>query len=41
MPEVPWLEPIPDALIRSESADPASIAASHTGIRLALIAASQ
>jgi RNA polymerase sigma-70 factor, ECF subfamily len=41
MPEVPWLEPIPDARVRTESADPASIAASRTGIRLALIAALQ
>ena len=38
---VPWLQPIPDALLRSESADPASVAASNANIRLALIAALQ
>jgi RNA polymerase sigma-70 factor, ECF subfamily len=36
--EVPWLEPMPDALI---SADPASVVTSRTNIRLALIAALQ
>jgi RNA polymerase sigma-70 factor (ECF subfamily) len=41
MPEVPWLQPIPDALLRPDSADPASVAASRTNIRLALIAALQ
>jgi len=41
IPEVPWLQPIPDALLRPESADPASVAASRAGIRLALIAALQ
>jgi RNA polymerase sigma-70 factor (ECF subfamily) len=41
MPEVPWLQPIPDALMRPESADPASVATSRTNIRLALIAALQ
>jgi len=41
MPEVPWLQPIPDALLRPESADPASVAASRANIRLALIAALQ
>jgi RNA polymerase sigma-70 factor, ECF subfamily len=35
-PEVPWLEPIPDALL-----NPESIAVSRTSIRLALIAALQ
>ncbi|MFB4304668.1 sigma-70 family RNA polymerase sigma factor [Actinomadura sp. GTD37] len=35
-PEVPWLEPIPDA-----RADPAAIVAGRTGLRLALIAALQ
>jgi RNA polymerase sigma-70 factor, ECF subfamily len=40
-PEVPWLQPIPDALMRPESADPASVATSRTSIRLALIAALQ
>jgi len=40
-PEVPWLQPIPDALLRPESADPASVAVSRANIRLALIAALQ
>lgn len=40
-PEVPWLQPIPDALLRPESADPASVAVSREGIRLAFIAALQ
>jgi len=39
--EVPWLEPIPDALLRPESADPAVVAVSREGIRLAFIAALQ
>jgi RNA polymerase sigma-70 factor (ECF subfamily) len=41
MPEVPWLQPVPDALVRPESADPASVATSRANIRLALIAALQ
>jgi RNA polymerase sigma-70 factor (ECF subfamily) len=40
-PEVPWLQPFPDALLASGSADPASIVASREGMRLALIAALQ
>jgi len=36
--EVPWLEPIPDALL---PADPASVVASRASLRLALIAALQ
>jgi RNA polymerase sigma-70 factor (ECF subfamily) len=40
-PEVPWLQPIPDALLRPESADPAAVAASRTNVRLAFIAALQ
>jgi RNA polymerase sigma-70 factor (ECF subfamily) len=39
--EVPWLQPFPDALLRTESADPASVAASRMSVRLALIAALQ
>jgi RNA polymerase sigma-70 factor (ECF subfamily) len=39
--EVPWLEPIPDALVRTDPADPASIVASRASLRLALIAALQ
>src|SRR5215468_772158 len=41
MPEVPWLQPIPDALLRPETADPALVATSRMNIRLALIAALQ
>src|SRR6266849_4908392 len=40
-PEVSWLQPIPDALVSAGSADPAEIAASRQGTRLALIAALQ
>jgi RNA polymerase sigma-70 factor, ECF subfamily len=40
-PEVPWLEPVPDALVWPESRDPASVAVSRTSVRLALIAALQ
>ena len=38
--EIPWLEPIPQSLL-DDPADPASIAESRAGIRLALIAALQ
>jgi RNA polymerase sigma-70 factor (ECF subfamily) len=38
--EVPWLEPVPDAMV-AERTDPAAITASRAGIRLALIAALQ
>jgi RNA polymerase sigma-70 factor (ECF subfamily) len=41
MPDVPWLQPFPDRLLGSDSADPAAVAASRTNIRLALIAALQ
>src|ERR1700686_1305834 len=40
-PEVPWLQPIPDALLAGEGEDPASVAASRAGIRLAFVAALQ
>ena len=40
-PEVPWLQPIPDTLVRAESADPASLVVSRSSLRLALIAALQ
>jgi RNA polymerase sigma-70 factor, ECF subfamily len=40
-PEVRWLEPIPDALVTSESEDPAAIAAARANLRLALIASLQ
>jgi RNA polymerase sigma-70 factor (ECF subfamily) len=40
-PEVPWLQPIPDALVGAGSGDPAEIVASRQSMRLALIAALQ
>ena len=40
-PEVPWLQPFPDALPGSEPADPADIVVSRASLRLALIAALQ
>jgi RNA polymerase sigma-70 factor (ECF subfamily) len=39
--EVPWLEPIPDALVGVDPADPASVVVSRESLRLALIAALQ
>jgi RNA polymerase sigma-70 factor (ECF subfamily) len=39
--DVPWLQPMPDAMIAGSAADPASVVASRTGIRLAMIAALQ
>jgi RNA polymerase sigma-70 factor (ECF subfamily) len=39
--EVPWLEPIPDALFGTMPADPAAIVVSRTSMRLALVAALQ
>ncbi|MFD9740887.1 sigma-70 family RNA polymerase sigma factor [Umezawaea sp. NPDC059074] len=40
-PEVPWLEPIPDAALTAEPNDPATIVTSRQSIRLALVAALQ
>src|ERR1700746_498435 len=40
-PEVPWLQPIPDALVSAGFADPAEVVASRQSVRLALIAALQ
>src|SRR5207248_3608800 len=40
-PEVPWLQPLPDALLAAEHEDPASAAVSREGIRLAFVAALQ
>lgn len=40
-PEVPWLEPIPDAMVDMDRADPAAIVGSRESIRLALMAALQ
>jgi RNA polymerase sigma-70 factor (ECF subfamily) len=39
--EVPWLEPIPDALFAAAPADPAAVVVSRASMRLALIAALQ
>jgi RNA polymerase sigma-70 factor, ECF subfamily len=40
-PEVPWLEPIPDAMVAAETSDPAAVVASRESIRLAFVAALQ
>jgi len=40
-PEVPWLQPLPDALATPGPDDPAAVAVSHASLRLALIAALQ
>src|SRR6266700_3867345 len=40
-PEVPWLQPFPDALLAAEREDPAAVAVSRAGIRLAFVAALQ
>jgi RNA polymerase sigma-70 factor (ECF subfamily) len=40
-PEVPWLQPLPDALLGDGAADPAAVAVSRESVRLALIAALQ
>jgi RNA polymerase sigma-70 factor (ECF subfamily) len=40
-PELPWLQPMPDALIGAQPHDPAAIVASRGSIRLAFIAALQ
>jgi RNA polymerase sigma-70 factor, ECF subfamily len=40
-PGVPWLEPIPDARVLPQSADPAAIVTAREGLRLALIASLQ
>jgi RNA polymerase sigma-70 factor, ECF subfamily len=39
--EVPWLGPIPDAMVAGAATDPATIVASKDSVRLALIAALQ
>jgi RNA polymerase sigma-70 factor (ECF subfamily) len=38
---VPWLQPLPDALLEADGADPASVVAARAGIRLAFVAALQ
>ncbi len=40
-PEVPWLQPFPDARLGTGPADPADVAVSRASLRLALIAALQ
>ena len=40
-PEVPWLQPFPDALLAGDYDDPAAAVAARTGIRLAFVAALQ
>src|ERR1700733_14739777 len=40
-PEVPWLQPFPDVLLAGEQRDPAAVAVSRAGIRLALVRALQ
>jgi RNA polymerase sigma-70 factor (ECF subfamily) len=40
-PQVPWLQPFPDALLADERGDPAGVAVSRAGIRLAFVAALQ
>src|SRR5690348_11778700 len=40
-PEVPWLRPLPDALLTGEHEDPAAVTVSREGIRLAFVAALQ
>ena len=39
--EVRWLQPVPDAMVTPDSADPAAIVAAREGLRLALIASLQ
>jgi RNA polymerase sigma-70 factor, ECF subfamily len=39
--EVPWLEPIPDAMVGADESDPAMVVTSRESIRLAFIAALQ
>jgi RNA polymerase sigma-70 factor (ECF subfamily) len=40
-PEVPWLEPVPDALVSDLPDDPAAVVTSRESIRLAFVAALQ
>jgi RNA polymerase sigma-70 factor, ECF subfamily len=41
LPEVTWIEPIPDSLIAGDDSDPAAVAMTRETVRLALIAALQ
>jgi len=40
-PDVPWLQPLPDALVTAEWGDPAAVTAARAGVRLAFVAALQ
>jgi RNA polymerase sigma-70 factor, ECF subfamily len=40
-PEVPWLEPVPDALVGAADTDPAAIVVARSSVRLALVATLQ
>jgi RNA polymerase sigma-70 factor (ECF subfamily) len=40
-PEVPWLEPVPDAMVAGTPNDPATVVASRDSVRLAFVAALQ
>jgi RNA polymerase sigma-70 factor, ECF subfamily len=40
-PEVSWLQPLPDALVTPDSADPAAVVVARESLRLALIASLQ
>ncbi len=40
-PEIPWLQPIPDAMLAAAPGDPAAIVASRSSVRLAFVAALQ
>ncbi len=40
-PEVPWLQPLPDAAVSTASSDPATAALAREGVRLAFVAALQ
>jgi RNA polymerase sigma-70 factor, ECF subfamily len=41
LPEVTWIEPVPDGLVLSDDGDPAELAVARETIRLALVAALQ
>jgi RNA polymerase sigma-70 factor, ECF subfamily len=41
LPEVTWIEPVPDGLVVSEDGDPAEVAVSRETLRLAFVAALQ
>jgi RNA polymerase sigma-70 factor, ECF subfamily len=41
LPEVTWLEPIPDTLVTPATADPAEVVVAHETLRLAFVAALQ